>query len=278
LISIQYKTTNERHTFGFDERNKNRKYLAESDGYDENKNLIEHISYRPDGQVEQHVVYVYEDGLLKDEYRLNKGGRETLYKTSYTYNTNRTLIYSTISSFERRIKKDTSNPWKDVFDELDFEKTKSWGDIRITKYNYDSKGNLIKKHTESGNSTEGYESYNYNDEGRVIEETTVSSGQITRKITTTYFQDSLETICIFYPYESGNICKKKFDKNNNLIIEQCDETPSKKHWFTRKYFYDSKNRIIKEEYITDIGNSIFTLYEYKDTDKPISKVFAVNNK
>jgi hypothetical protein len=277
LISIQYKIINERHAFGFDGRNKNKKYLAESDGYDENKNLIEHISYRTDGQIEQHVVYVYEAGLLKDEYRLNKGGRETLYKTSYTYDTNRKLIYSTISNFERRIKKDTTNPWKDVFDESDFEKTKSWGNIRITKYTYDSKGNLIKKHTESENSPEENEIYSYNDERKVIEESTVSSGQITRKITTTYFQDSVETICIFYPYESGNICKKKFDKNNNLIIEQCDETPSKKQWFTTKYFYDSKNRTIKEEYITDLDNSIFTLYEYKDADKPL-KTFTVNNK
>jgi small nuclear ribonucleoprotein (snRNP)-like protein len=277
LISIQYKIVSERRAFGFDDRNNNKKYLAELDGYDENKNLIDHLTYRPDGHIEQHVVYVYENGLLINEYRLNIGGAETLYKTTYRYNPDKKLISATIVNFERRLKKDTPK-WKDNLDESDFEKNKSWGEERTTMYTYDSKGRLVKTHETSDFSDEEIETFKYHSEGRVIEELTTKSGDITRKITTKYFTDSLEATCIFYPYESGNICKKTFDKNNNLLVEQCIETDSQKPMFTRKCFYDSKKRVTKEEYITNLGIPILTLYDYKENPKPLQKIFTVNNK
>lgn len=277
LISIPYKVFSERLAFGFDDQKKNKKYLAESDGYDENRNLIEHIRYNTDGKMEEHVLYVYENGLLKDEYRLNNGNRGELYKTNYSYNGSRKLNFSTISTFERRTKKDTTNPWKHVFFESDFEKKKSWGDMKVTEFSYDSNGNLFREYTAYEYSQVVEEIYKYNEVGKVIEETTINSGNISRKITTNYYQDSIESICIFSSDGTGNICKQKFDKNNNLLIELCTETGTKKQMYIRKYFYNTQNKVIKEEYVTNLSNSIFTLYEYKDNDKPILKVFTVTN-
>lgn len=276
-ISIHYNTIEERRAFRFDDRNKDKKYLAEIDGYDQNKKIVEHKSYHFDGNLEQHVIYVYENGLLLNEYRLNTGSREVLYKTTYQYDSEKKLISSTIANFQRRLKKDTPQ-WKGLLDDADFEKTKSWGEERTTIYTYDSKGRLIKTHETSKFAPEEIETFKYDDKDRVIEELTTNSGAISRKIITKYFKDSLEETCIFYPSESGNFCKKRFDKNNNLLVEQCVETDTQKPMFTRKYFYDSKQKITKEEYITNLGIPILTLYDYKENVKSIKKIFTVNNK
>jgi hypothetical protein len=81
----------------------------------------------------------------------------------------------------------------------------------------------------------------------------------------------VEETCIFYPYESGNFCKKRLDKNSNLLVEQCVEADTQKPMFTRKYFYDSKQKINKEEYIINLGIHILTLYDYKENIQPIKK-------
>src|SRR5688572_24310415 len=107
LVSIKYKISSRRYAFGFDDRNKNKKYLAEINGYDENNNLIEHLSYRSDGHLDQHTIYIYQGGLLRSEYRFNSDNRETLYKTSYEYNAEGKISESVLMSFERRMKKRT---------------------------------------------------------------------------------------------------------------------------------------------------------------------------
>jgi len=280
LVSIKYKISSRRYAFGFDDRNKNKKYLAEINGYDENNNLIEHLSYRSDGHLDQHTIYIYQGGLLRSEYRFNSDNRETLYKTSYEYNAEGKISESVLMSFERRMKKRTDTAdtgLKCIIVNSDFEKTKSWGDVRKTTYGYDSKNNLIEKKRTSENSPSEIETYKYNNQGRIIEELTLSRGNVSRKINTTYFTDSLESVCVFPPLESGNIFKEKFDNNGNILYETGIDIKTKKHYFARKYFYDKKNRVIKEEYITNLGTSVFTVYEYKQNKGPVHKVFAVNN-
>ena len=280
LVSIRYKIFNQRYAFGFDDRNKNKKYLAKIDGYDENNNLIEHLSYRSDGHLDQHTIYIYQDGLLRSEYRLNSHDRETLYKTSYAYNAEGKISESVLMNFERRMKKvtDTADTGlKCIIYNSDFEKTKSWGDVRKTMYSYDSKNNLIEKKVTSENSPSEIETYKYNNQAQIIEELTLSRGNVSRKINTTYFTDSLESVCIFPRSESGNIFKEKFDNNGNILYENGIDIKTKKHFFARKYFYDKKNRVIKEEYITNLGTSVFTVYEYKQNKNPVQKVFTVNN-
>ena len=280
LVSIKYKISNQRYAFGFDDRNKNKKYLAKIDGYDENNNLIEHLAYRYDGHLDQHTIYIYQGGLLRSEYRLNSHNRETLYKTSYAYNAKGKISVSVLMSFARRLKKvkdiaDTG--LKCILVDSDFEKSKSWGDVSKTLYSYDSNNNLIKKNVTSESSPSKIETYKYNNQGRIIEELTFSRDIVSRKINTTYFTDSLESVCIFPLHESGNIFKEKFDNYGNILYENGIDIKTKKPYFARKYFYDRKNRVIKEEYITNLGTSVFTVYEYKQNKNPVQKMFTVNN-
>ncbi|CAN5304455.1 hypothetical protein BH09BAC5_BH09BAC5_14160 [soil metagenome] len=284
IISLSYQITNERNAYKLDEHNSSKKYLSESNGYDSKMNNVEHIRYSSHGDIEEQIVFIYQLGKIKEEYRLEKGNNESLYKTNYHYLEDGKLSSKITFIYEKGMKPGLERGYGKsggcVVQQFDFKNRKSWRKGFIEEITYDKKDNIIEIRTTSGDSNVEREIYIYDENDNTIEESSYRGDELIRKITTTYFTDSVETKSIFPgigEYE-GNEGKVRYDKNKNIIDEQGIDKPSGKLFYRRINTYDSENRIIKEEYITNIGVSIFTHYEYKIYKSPLKKTFVVDNK
>jgi len=275
FIQIKYSISSERLEYQFDEYNNNKKYLAGYEGYDENNNLIEYISYTSDGISRQKDVSVYENGLLKNLYRFSDTPYDKVYKFSYYYDTKNKLKLSTMAIFKNRLKKDTLNRYTDCYSDEDCEKFKTWDDFKVTEYKYDTKGNLTSETTLIDSVTVNKELYLYNDDGKILEHTSIQSDAITRQIKTKYYPGGSESTCMFNQSYYGYIDKKIFDKNNNLISTQSVHAETKNPHYSRIYFYNKQNKIIKELYVPEVGDTLKTLYTYKKLEKPIVKKIKI---
>lgn len=284
FVSIYYTVKNVHNTFKFDYLRTNEKYLAESDGYNSNNQRVEHLRFSPGGNIEEHIIYIYKDGKLNEEYRLERSSQdEVLYKTQCAYTTKGELSSKVTFVFRKDLKqgvnKGINKPGGCIIDQDDFEEKKSWGSRVEEIYSYTLDGILSEKKTLRDNSSAEIEIFKY-DNGKVVEETTLSNGEMIRKISTRYFKDSMDTNSTFYKIgmNTGNIIKYRYDNKGNLLDVQAIDKESGKQFYRRLYTYNAQNERVKEEYVTDLGISCFTLYEYVINDSSVNKKFVVDNK
>ena len=275
IVSISCSFVSVQNAYKFDERNNNKKYLAETSAFDIVGNLVEHKSMQTDGQVEEHTINIYENGKLKETYRLGSIDRsdETLYRTYYYYQPDGKLSSTETFDYVRRLKPHET----DIISESDYEKNKTWRYHSGENYTYDAAGNLVEKVMGNDKIT-----YQYDNRRNVVEEIRESDYQ-TLKIKTTYFTDSSVSVATWYNQDGsidtvygGDTNWKRYDKNKNLLDDQ-SITTGLGPGYRRLNTYDSQNRIIKEEYVTNIGTSIFTVYEYEKYEQLKTGLLTVYN-
>ncbi len=282
IISFSYSTINACKSYKFNYLGANEKYLAETDGYDADNNKIDHLRYSAKGDIEQHIVYVYADKKIAEEYRVERGSSETLYKTKYSYTKDGKLASNITYNFQKQMKAGVDKGWGRpggcILDQADYEEIKSWSGRVVEVYNYDSTGKIIERKVTYEHGRVESEFYLYDSLGRLKEENTVTDDQFTRTILTSYFIDSTKELCSFHNLDgAGHYTTLRYDKRKNLIDEEGIDSKTGLPYFRRLYTYDNLNRRMQEEYVTNTGTSVFTLYEYEN-DKPTEKKFVVDNK
>lgn len=281
-IYFSYSVNIERYSYLIVDNDTCKRILSEIEGYDSEHNLIEHIRFSHDGRIEEHIFYLYDEDKLKEEYRIEYFAQEVLYKTTYSYQNDGALESTVTYDFQRRLNPDVhkgmGQPGGCIIVSSDFESLKTWGGKTTTTFSYNENGKLVEKISTSENATER-ETYSYDSIGNINETRTMNNSQVTRIITATHSKDSTETNCIFVNYNNeGNTGIIKYDATRNVIEEVGISRPGGDTLYRRLYTYDLQNRVSELEYITNLGISIFTEYEYRNLDSPAVKHFLVDNK
>lgn len=202
IIRLKYSIFSERLGYQIDNFDKHRKkYLAEYEGYDKNGKLIEYILFTSDGQIIQQDISVYQNGLLKDLYRFSNKFHNELYKFSNYYDQNKRFLFSTMSTYKKRLKKEVLKTNTDCFTEDDFEDFKTWDELTIT-------GNKIEEKTFDKNIFINTKKIKYDEQGEIIESKDSTKrfyyDHLNRCIKEEYIFEIGDTLKTFYQYKSYN--------------------------------------------------------------------------
>lgn len=272
LIEINYTVAKERNSFQDNYLGDKAKYLSERDAYDEHEHHVEHIRFSPTGTIEEYIVYVYNNGVITEDYRLEKSFQEeVLYKTNWLYDENNVLTSKVGYTFRKNAK----SAEHDL--EITYEDRKTWGQKTTEVFIYTDKGLLREQKLTNPSGSITSEVYTYDSLGRTVIQDTWKDGQLMRKLTTSYFTDSTVTRCQFtaYPDAPASATCRVFDKHKNVVSEKHTDQHAP---FTRLYTYNAENQLVKQEYITNTGYSIFTGYTYTVYDTAVTRTFTVSNR
>jgi len=273
VVTVTYITSKDRNTYKEDYLRDNAKYLAERDGYDAENRHVEHIRYSPGGAIEEHIVYVFRNGRIEEEYRLENQSEVVLYKTFWIYDREGRLSSKIGFTFRKNIK--VSNGFS-----REYEERKSWGQKATETFMYNDRGWLREQKASRENGAVVSEVYTYDSLGRVIVQDTWTNGQNTPRIRTEYFRDSVKTNSTFFSIgeNSGTLGTQKYDSRSNLVDEQAIDKETGNLFYRRLYTYDGENRVLKMEYITNTGHSLFTKYGYETHKTPVTRTLIVDDK
>lgn len=235
-------------------------YLYREKKYDIEGRLIKQIDYNDDGTIETTKTYFYD-----------KNGNETLYsrlgsdnvQIRYIYDEknnllNKILIRDNIlESIDSMVYKDTlrTELWKGSFKSDNSKLSSSnLNNISFTKafkyelsetYEFDSSGRVTKINSSwELNKPTQFKKYKYGTNGLMIEEVMFSSDGIaySRNYKTYDIRNNkIDDIGFFYNSVVYHF-KYEYDKNNNLIKEECIESNP----YIITYEYDSQGKLSRE--------------------------------
>ena len=183
---------------------------------------------------------------------------------------------STVNNNSDVIKK--NNIQKEVIYNFTFVKDDKTDSSIFKTIDYNVMGDIIQETIFIGNnpSTTNY-SYVYNQFGK-ISKITKSTGKSIISINE-FDYDSIGNEIVKYNYNQDTtfltIEQKNFDKNNNLI-QLVTKINNSEAYISRKFFYDTDNKIIKIDALDPSGNIIFSnITEYNGFE---SSMYLLNDR
>lgn len=161
-----------------------RQILGHKYNYDNYENLIEDISYKPDGSVYTRYIYKYNNINNKTEETFYNSDGSLLSKIVYFYDNIGNMIKSLeYDNYERLLYKKTFkyNHKREKIEEFQHYLDGRSGGVKTT-FEYDANGNMV----ESVNLFMVKSIYKYDDGGNVIEEIAYSGDKIFKRTTYKY--------------------------------------------------------------------------------------------
>lgn len=252
------------------------KVISSIEQYDERKNIILKLgksSYRETTDVTE---YTYDDEDRLITKRTNNYGITDV--TEYTYDdegrliTERTKDGTTNYSYTKRSDGTTKHSFEGPFDQNGY-----------TIYNKDGK---VIEYKEDLDMQKNGGFFEYDDKGNVIKKSTYSAGghqSISDDYSYTYKYDSNGNITYkksirrndydsgFDPESHGTSTDEtwfEYDSNNNLIHEKYKDSSNN---YEKWYEYDSNNNLIHEKYKNNDGTTFEEWYEYDSNNNLIHK-------
>ncbi|WP_299681057.1 hypothetical protein [uncultured Dokdonia sp.] len=202
--------------------------------------------------------HFYSDTLLiKTQTTYNNSERKA--ETTFEYNSDSQLIKETVSSYERRLKKDLKKgiEYGDcIIEEEDYEKNPSW-EIETEKFfKYNLKGQLIETYApEKSQSRQNRYLYRYNYDGLIEKVTSLENNEIIwEEFRENFKNGNYDYIRLWSnDFTFKNVCRSvgakrfKYDSRNNLIEKSRPDETGIRGIVKTRFYYDDNDVLIKQE-------------------------------